>query len=164
MSDPSSARWTIEARKYNHAVHYRMDAALAADDGACLHLRGQPDDMIHHLTRGWSRPRNRLCDLYFWRDRWYNVYVNFTPQGVFTHFYCNIGLPPQISGTTVSFVDLDLDVVMRADGSVEVLDTDEFKQHTAEFGYPPDVQHRAREAVLDVLVHWRARRPPFDRV
>lgn len=154
---------TIEARKYNGDVHYRLVAHLVADDGACIRLRTVPDDMLHHVTRGVMRPMNRCSDLYFWRERWYNVYVHHTPDGDFTHFYCNVGLPPQIDDSTVSFVDLDLDVVMFPNGAVKVLDAGEFKQHTVAYGYPPDVYRGAVEAVLDVLVHWRARRPPFDR-
>ncbi|MCD4685931.1 MAG: DUF402 domain-containing protein [Anaerolineae bacterium] len=156
-------RWTVEAHKYNGDVHYRMAAHLVADDGAGVQLRTVPDGILHHITRGRTHPINRRSDLYFWRDRWYNVFMHHTPDGTFTHFYCNIGLPPQISDTTVTFVDLDLDVVMNAEGGVEVLDTDEFKRHTVKYGYPVEVQRQAREAVLDVLVHWRARRPPFDQ-
>jgi uncharacterized protein len=43
-------------------------------------------------------------------------------------------------------VDLDLDVVRRFDGSAEILDEDEFAEHQARYGYPPEVTGHAERA------------------
>jgi hypothetical protein len=99
----------------------------------------------------------------YWRDQWYNVYVNYALSGAVDHFYCNVGLPPVIADHTISFVDLDLDVQIWPDGRFEVLDADEFAAHSALFGYPDDVRRRASLAVLDILILWRSGAPPFDR-
>lgn len=61
-------------------------------------------------------------------------------------------------------VDLDLDVIRGADGSVVVDDVDEFAEHQVELGYPPDVVALAQAScawVHDAVLH---ERNPFDGV
>jgi protein associated with RNAse G/E len=105
-----------------------------------------------------------LNDLYSWRDRWYNVYVGYQPDGVLRGFYCNVGLPPVITDHTLSFVDLDIDVRIWPDNRFELLDLDEFREHAATFGWPPEVQRAACDAMLDILFRWRQRKTPFDLI
>lgn len=56
-------------------------------------------------------------------------------------------------------MDLDLDVVRRRNGEVEILDLDEFELHRRQFGYPPDltraVDHAAEE-LADALSEHQA--------
>lgn len=53
--------------------------------------------------------------------------------------YVNIGTPPAWEGDRVTQVDLDLDVVRNLDGTVEILDEDEFADHQVRFEYPQDL-------------------------
>jgi protein associated with RNAse G/E len=161
FDDPLGVPWLLEARKYDQRLHYRIPAHLISDDGHLLRFRSMIGAPLEHFTRGWVRPMNHPSEMWFWRDRWYNIYVNYDAAGVLDHFYCNAGLPPVISGTTLTFVDLDLDVQIRPRGGFEVLDTDEFIEHSAHYGYPPDVRHNAALAVLDIIQLWRSRQPPF---
>lgn len=58
------------------------------------------------------------------------------------------------SDSVVSMVDLDLDVVRRLDGSVEVLDEDEFADHQVRLDYPDDIidlAGRTRDEVVAAL-------------
>jgi len=162
FTDPPGPAWLLEARKYDQSPHYRLPAHLVSDDGSLLRLRTYPGVPLEHFTHGWVRPMTYPSEMWFWRERWYNVYVNYDSAGVLNHFYCNAGLPPVIAGATLSFVDLDLDVHIRPGSGFEVLDTDEFAEHSARYGYPPDVRRNASLAVLDILLHWRSRQPPFD--
>ena len=63
--------------------------------------------------------------------------------------YVDMTTPPVWSadGATVTMVDLDLDVVVREDGSVAVDDEDEFAVHQRRFAYPPEIVQLARGAV-----------------
>lgn len=166
MIDPSSTPrlWHIDAYKYDQRLHYTLPAHFMHDDGDLLWLRAEAGMLLRHVTRGFARPMRRRSDMYFWRDAWYNVYLNYDDAGHLSHAYCNVGLPPTITEQTVSFVDLDLDIRFWPDGRIEVLDEDEFADHARQFNYPPEVQRRAR-AVLDQLVaRWHDRTPPFDRL
>jgi protein associated with RNAse G/E len=141
-----------------------MPVRLMDDDGERLWFYAPPGTFIDHFTRGDKHTTQRASDMFFWRERWYNIFVNREPGGVLQYFYCNVGLPPVIRDTTLSFVDLDLDVEIYPDGSFRVVDGDEFRANSVELGYPPDVRRAACEAVLDIVILLRARRPPFDQL
>lgn len=158
----SSRVWQIEALKFDRRLHYTLPAHLLDDDGTHLWFRAQSGGLIDHITRGKQFTIRHPSDMIFWRERWYNVYVNYTDDGELSHFYCNVGLPPELSGRTLRFVDLDLDVQIWPDGRYSVLDEEEFAEHAALFGYPLATQQAARQAVEDILARWRARLSPFN--
>jgi protein associated with RNAse G/E len=71
-------------------------------------------------------------------DVWWCASFHAPPQRV--EVYCDVSTPIRwISPDEVTAVDLDLDVVRARDGSVHVLDQDEFAEHQVRFGYPADV-------------------------
>jgi hypothetical protein len=76
--------------------------------------------------------------------------------------YVDVTTEPVWSPHQVRAVDLDLDVIQRADGSVFVDDEDEFEAHRTAYGYPDPLIAQARETCEDVLNAVQARRPPFD--
>ena len=158
----TSPTWQIEALKFDRRLHYSLPAHLLDDDGPRLWFRSQSGGQINHVTRGQQFPITHPSDMIFWRERWYNVYLNYDDEGRFSHFYCNVGLPLEVSGHTLRFVDLDLDVRIFPDGRWDLLDEDEFIDHAALFGYPPDTQRAARQAVSDIIARWHARLSPFD--
>lgn len=63
---------------------------------------------------------------------------------------------------TVSYVDLDLDVVERAGAPAFIDDEDEFAEHAVEFGYPAELVARVRADADAVLGAVRRREAPFD--
>lgn len=71
-----------------------------------------------------------------------------------------------VSGTTrtesaVTMIDLDLDVIRRRNGSVELLDEDEFEVHQVELGYPDHLIVHAERVAAEVLTAVRAQMEPF---
>ena len=74
---------------------------------------------------------------------WWTAWFNAEPGRV--EIYCDITTPPQwISDDEVTMIDLDLDVARnRGDGSVHLLDEDEFAEHQQLYGYPGDVIEKA---------------------
>lgn len=81
----------------------------------------------------------------FPRTGWWTAWFNANPHEV--SIYCDITTPPEWPAEdVVTMVDLDLDVVRRIDGSVLLVDEDEFAEHCRRFGYPLDVVKHAVEA------------------
>jgi hypothetical protein len=78
--------------------------------------------------------------------------------------YVDMTTPAVWSGRTVTMVDLDLDVVLRRDGTLFVDDEDEFALHQVELGYPPEVVTMARAAADEVMAAVTARDEPFGAV
>ena len=76
--------------------------------------------------------------------------------------YADVITPAVWDGDTVRMVDLDLDVVRRNDGTVEIADEDEFDEHRVALGYPAHVVDPARtEAAQSTL---REGHEPFGMV
>ena len=78
--------------------------------------------------------------------------------------YVDIITPPSWNGTTVTMVDIDLDILRWSDGRVEVLDEDEFAQHQSEFDYPERLVDTARATAARLAVAVEARHEPFGTV
>ena len=78
--------------------------------------------------------------------------------------YIDIITPPQWKGSTVTMVDIDLDLVRWADGSVEVLDEEEFVAHQELFDYPDRLVDTARATTAGLAVALEARHEPFGTV
>ena len=64
----------------------------------------------------------------------------------------------------VTMVDLDLDVIRRRDGSIELLGEDEFALHQVELGYPTQLIEHAERMADHVLSAVRSNVAPFDGV
>lgn len=78
--------------------------------------------------------------------------------------YVDIATPGLWDGNTVRMVDLDLDVIRRRDGSVEIDDEDEFDEHRTLFGYPDHVVDKARTVAARLAVAAERREDPFGTV
>ncbi|MFB9307700.1 hypothetical protein BJY17_002829 [Agromyces hippuratus] len=100
----------------------------------------------------------------FPRAGWAAAFNTGHPRGL--GIYVDIATVPvwraDASGSTLSYVDLDLDVVERAGAPAFIEDEDEFAEHAVEFGYPPEVVARARADADAVLAAVQRREAPFD--
>jgi uncharacterized protein len=156
--------WQVLALKYDGRPHYTWPAELLEDDGEQLTFRSVVGGLLVHYTRGFEEPTRRPSDLIFWRDRWYNVFVNLNDDGSTRNFYCNVAMPLSIEGNTIKFVDLDLDVQIFPDGTYRVLDRDEYELHCIKYAYPDWLQQMAEQAVTEILALFEAREGPFGEL
>lgn len=77
--------------------------------------------------------------------------------------YVDIVTNVQRSSSAITAVDLDLDVIRRRDdGTVELVDQDEFALHQVELAYPPAEIDHAERVAAHVLEAVRRGDPPFD--
>lgn len=70
-------------------------------------------------------PRGGLTAGHFWLDRPYNVYHWLDAAGRTLGWYCNVGPTDAIGDDLVAWRDLIVDVLIRPDGGLAVLDEDE---------------------------------------
>lgn len=98
------------------------------------------------------------------RAGWLPAFNQGHPRGL--GVYVDLSTEPEwradASGTTVSYVDLDLDVVEREGAPAFVDDEDEFAEHAVRFGYPAELVARVRADAEALLEAVRRREPPFD--
>jgi protein associated with RNAse G/E len=119
------------------------------------------DRKIEHDLLG-TISRGTLSLEYYWLDRWYNVFRFLAPGGVLRNFYCNVNKPPSFDGQILSYIDLDIDVLVEPDFSYSVLDQDEFERNVLIYDYPLEIRIKARSAVDELIGLIQARAFPFN--
>ena len=152
----------VRACKYDGRLHRQWPARLLRHEEPLIVVAGVFSQAVHHPQLGLIA-RGTMSTEYFWTDRWYNVFRFAAPDGQLCSFYCNINLPPRFDGRTLTFVDLDIDVLVAPDFSYRILDEDEFAAHARRYQYPPAVRRGTRRALAQLLALITARSFPFTQ-
>jgi protein associated with RNAse G/E len=153
-------RIAVKAYKYDGTLHRTWDAELLRQEGSLIVLDAQfPEEIVHELL-GTIASGTRSLE-YYWLDRWYNIFRFAQPDGTLRNYYCNVNVPPTFDGETLSYVDLDLDILVDPDFSYQVLDVADFEKNADRYGYSADVQTKAREALRELVSLIEKRDFPF---
>jgi protein associated with RNAse G/E len=151
----------VQSLKYNGRIHREWRARLVERDAALIVVEGVFAEEVKHPLLG-TVARGTVSVEYYWTDRWYSVFRFRDPAGHLRNYYCNINRPAEFDGRVLTFVDLDIDVLVAPDFSFQVLDEDEFEAHAALYGYTREVREhvtRARAELIKLIVR---REFPFD--
>jgi uncharacterized protein len=70
-------------------------------------------------------------------------------------------MPPSLDGNVLSYVDLDIDVLVQPDLSYQILDADDFQENAARYDYPNHVRSNAELAVEELIKLIETRTFPF---
>ena len=150
----------VRSLKYDGRVHREWRARLVGREGALVVVEGVFESEIRHPLLG-TVAAGTLSTEYYWTDRWYSVFRFREPGGRLRNHYCNVNCPAQFDGRALSFVDLDIDVLVAPDFSYSVLDEDEFEAHAARYGYPASVRAEVSRALSELIGMIEGRRFPF---
>src|SRR6185503_4087998 len=118
----------VSVRKYDGVEHRRWPARIARIERPLLVLDAVFDEEIEHDLLG-TISSGTISTEYYWLDRWYNVFRFSDPDQNLKNFYCNINTPPQFDGRVLSYIDLDVDVLVAPDLTYKFLDEDDFEQN-----------------------------------
>ena len=151
----------VSVLKYDGSEYRRWPAQVAKTVGPLLILDAVFDEEIEHDLLGTIRV-GTISTEYYWLDRWYNVFRFSDSDPEFKRFYCNINTPPRFDGRVLSYIDLDIDVLVEPDLTYRILDVDDFEQNAKRYPYPEAVQANARAALTEVIGLIEARSFPFD--
>jgi hypothetical protein len=151
----------VHSCKQDGRVHRRWPARVVGREGPLIVLDASFAEEVRHPLIGTIEAGTHSTE-YFWTDRWYSVFRFQTPAGRLLRFYCNINTPARLSDGVLSFVDLDVDVLVEPDLSYAVLDEDEFELHAELYAYPQSYRENVRGALDELLRLVDARRFPFD--
>jgi protein associated with RNAse G/E len=149
------------AYKYDGLLHRSWPAKLLRQEGSLIVLDAKfPNEVVHDLLGTIASGTHSLE--YYWLDRWYNVFRFAHPNGQLRNYYCNVNVPPTLADDVLSYVDLDLDILVEPDFSYRVLDMEDFERNIEIYGYPAEVQANARQALDDLVIIIETRAFPFD--
>ncbi|MDJ0922913.1 MAG: DUF402 domain-containing protein [Acidimicrobiia bacterium] len=151
----------VDLRKWPDRRHWQLRAAQLGEDshGVWLHAPGRTV-----AQRGHEPPRPLEAGFVglIPRSEWW--IVEFYWDHPRHEVYLNVGTPPQWDGDRMTQIDLDLDVVRYLDGSVEVLDGDEFSHHQVKYEYLDDVVSAALSATERAVELLKSRAEPFGSI
>ena len=129
-------------------------------DGSLLVLEAEFDvDVSHHVLGAIARGTRTIE--YYWRGRWYNVFRFIEKDGTTRLWYCNINTPPESNGDVLTYIDLDIDIVVQPNFSYQVLDLDEFESNAARYAYTEHEKQQAQAALKEVISLIEGRQFPF---
>lgn len=127
----------VESRSYDQALRgtwraFRLhnttrlsDEEVAAPSEDCIRLWLPAGTSMEWTTR--ARPLRYNCLQFFWPQRWYMLSAFYDGQALL-HTYASVIQPPVIGADRLSYVDLDLSLLVKPDLSYEVLTQAEFEQ------------------------------------
>src|SRR5436190_19430476 len=140
---------TVRVLKYDGTEYRRWTACRSRRQGSLLVLDAEFEYDVHHDLLGDIQRGTRTIE-YYWLDRWYNIFRFLNGVGETRLYYCNINMPPLFEKAVVTYIDLDIDLLVRPDFSYEVLDLEEFEANKARYGYSDEVRTKARAAVNEL--------------
>jgi len=151
----------VSARKYDGTEHRSWSARLVVREGSLLILDARFDKDVEHDWIG-RISKGTVSTEYYWLDRWYNVFRFSDDDRRLRNFYCNVNLPPVFDGKILSYVDLDIDVLVEPDFSYTILDRDDFEENAKKYSYPAEIKENAERALTELISLLESRAFPFD--
>lgn len=152
---------TINSRKFGGAIHKTWKAELIERNDSLLTFVGVFKNEITHSHLG-VIGRGTISYEFYWLDRWFNVFRFHEPDGSLRNFYCNINMPPKFENEVLDYVDLDVDVLVWKDFSIEILDVDEFEENSKRFDYPAEIKNKVEVSLKNLIRLVENREFPFD--
>ena len=119
------------------------------------------DEVEHELLGTITRGTHSLE--YYWLNRWYNVFRFGLPDGEVRNYYCNVNMPPVFDSGVLTYVDLDIDILVSPDLSYQICDVEDFERHAEFYCYSDEVKDNAQRAVEELRGLIESGAFPFDR-
>jgi hypothetical protein len=149
----------VESRSYDQMVRgswqgYRLhkrtqlsDELLAEVSSDCLRLWLPAGTLMHWSTN--THPLRYNCLQFYWPQRWYTLSA-FYDGRVLKYTYATIIQPASIEIERLSYVDLDLSILVKPDLTYEVLTQAEFEQMADLFHYSEETRISALMAMRTI--------------
>ena len=152
---------TINARKFDGSLHRSWNAELLEETDELFLLVGTFEREVNHPDLG-HIPIGTISYEFYWKEKWFNVFRFHSPDGAFMFFYCNVNLPPVLSGDTLDYIDLDIDLLVRNRDDVRLLDEEDFESNRRIYGYGDDVIDGTSHAIDELRRMIQSAEFPFD--
>ena len=151
---------TVRVLKYDGTEYRRWNARLSQNNSSLLVLDAEFEYDVQHDLLGAIPGGTRTIE-YYWLNRWYNIFRFMKDDNTTRLYYCNINMPPSLKDNVLTYIDLDIDVLVQPDFSYQVLDLDEFEENAQRYGYSEEVKSKARAAVDELVFMVESRQFPF---
>lgn len=150
---------TVQFLKNPDLTHWGFEASFLGEDEYGSWVAAPAG------TRRWKgaeQVRPSSADAVFCapHEGWWHLHYN-GPTTRFSHFIDIVTPPVWVSENRYEMIDLDLDVLVHQDGTIEIEDEDEFQAHQVRYGYTTEMISRAREETDRVAAALQRHDEPF---
>lgn len=153
---------TVQFFKYPDRLHWRHEMIRLGEDEHGVWLGASAGALVQRGSEPPIELRRPFVQLIPAASYWSLIYNGADHK---YPIYIDIATPATwVNDHRVEMVDIDLDVVRRHDGSVAVLDEDEFLEHRNLYGYPDWLVDRARTTAAELVLKVEAQAEPFGLV
>ena len=160
MDESNDTQILVRTYKYDGTEHRSWRARLNRNEFPLLVLDAAFEEDIEHSLLG-RIASGTISTEYYWLDRWYNVFRFSNPDHELKNYYCNVNQPPTFDGRVLSYIDLDIDVLVAPDLTYRVLDVEDFEENARRYAYPAEVQANAHRALAELTGLIESRAFPF---
>lgn len=148
----------IKVQKKNPAgeVTYEYEGVLLNRDENSITLEAFFDREDMPFQNVIFKKGDRFLEYYYF-DRWYNIFEIYDrDDGNIKGCYCNVGMPVEMEGGILSYIDLALDLWVSADGDQTVLDEDEFE----DLELDKEMRIGALNGLHELKLFFESKKPP----
>ncbi|HLS23578.1 MAG TPA: DUF402 domain-containing protein [Pseudogracilibacillus sp.] len=149
----------IVSKKHDGSFHRSWEKNIVLDKNELTLIGGNDKTIVQEPNRPpWITTEPAL--FYFHRNLWFNVIVLLLDDDYL--YYCNISSPFTKKGHVLTYIDYDIDVIVRSDYSYEIVDVDEYKYHKEKYHYPESVMENIDQALEQIQLFIKSRKDPFN--
>lgn len=150
---------TVQFLKNPDLTHWGFAAGFLGEDDFGIWI-GAPAGTERWKGSEHARPTGEDAVFCAPHEGWWHLHYN-GDTGKYSHFVDIVTPPVWVDANRYEMIDLDLDVVVHRDGTVEVEDEDEFELHRIKYAYSPEMVAGAKEETQRVVAALQARHEPF---
>jgi len=114
--------------------------------------------VIESDGRRWFTREPAIC--FYYPDRWYNIITMIRKTGIY--YYCNLASPSLYDGEAIKNIDYDLDVKVFPDGKIDILDEDEYDEHSKQMRYGETICRIVEHSLESLLKLIDEKKEPFN--
>lgn len=148
----------VQKKNLEGRVTYEYEGRLLRRDGQMIVIEALFDRADLPFMDIVLRTGDRFVE-YYYTDRWYNIFAIYDREDAgLKGWYCNIGKPALFEDSTLSYVDLALDLWVSPDGKQVVLDEEEFEA----LQLPDDLRAGALQGLEELQQRFLNDKPPGE--
>ena len=149
----------VQSYKHNGTLHRCWDRNFViADNDDFIVVASRRTKVTEGDGRRWYTHEPAVT--VFSKKEWYNVICMLKDDGV--NFYCNIASPTLIDKGMAKYIDYDLDLKLFPDGSIRILDQNEYEKHKTQLNYSGDLDAVIQKTVAIVTEKMTNKEFPFQ--
>ena len=143
----------IKSLKFPNKLHLEWATEIIQMNNEWLVVIAYPWTLVTHHTRNIQFVLDHTSLWIFSDVNNYNVMIDFNMEGDFQKIYCNIALPADWSQNwEVSWIDLDLDIIVKNWEKAKLIDKDEFDENIKNGIYPAEIANLATNTANELML------------